>query len=105
MPASPGERGCGWAAGCEPAGLVVLCNQGGRLPAAQPRGGSGRPPPAVRSLHCLEPVRAGAGEREREKVPEFIEEDSLKPKEEKEAVPSLGRPSLGSLLQVPGICF
>lgn len=49
-------------------GLLYSVTRAARLPAAQPRGGSGRPPPAVRSLHCLEPVQAGAGEIEGEKV-------------------------------------
>lgn len=71
------ERVCGRARGSAAAdgppaesqpGLLYSVTRAARLPAAQPRGGSGRPPPAVRSRHCLEPVRAGAGEIEREKV-------------------------------------
>lgn len=104
MPASPGERGCGWAAGCEPPGLLYSVTRAAGSPQRNRAGAPGDRRQRFARCTAWNLYEPGP-EREREKVPEFIEEDSLKPKEEKEAVPSLGRPSLGSLLQVPGICF
>lgn len=72
----PGERGCGSAAGREPAGVLYSVTRAARLPAAlQPCPSSRSPRPAVRSLRCREPARAresegkrkGGREKERER--------------------------------------
>lgn len=62
----PGERGCGSAAGREPAGASYSVTRAARLPAAlHPSQSSRSPPPAVRSLRCREPGRARESEGKR----------------------------------------